>query len=318
MLSYTITTADHGRRLESFLQNLLPAAPIAYLRKLTRAGGCTVNGKAALPDLFLFVGDRLELKESGRTRELLATERPELDILYEDEWLVVVNKEAGLPMHKAAEDGGLNLVVLAERFFRQRATMLKLRPVNRLDRGTSGGAMLAKSSTSAGMFGRFVKEVGLTKVYLAVVAGELPVEGTVSTPLDGKEAQTRFQRLWQGKGAALAAVYPVTGRTHQIRKHLSMTGHPILGDRRYGGPPLADYPGHLLHAWGLSFRHPAREEAVSLLAPLPAGFLGFLEEITGAGYLLPLLRELPALLTGATARDTCRSEGPDSAGFRQE
>ncbi len=296
MLTYAITAADHGRRVESFLQNLLPAAPIAYLRKLTKSGHCLVNGATAMPDLILSVGDRLTLKESGRSRELLSAGRPELDILFEDDWLVIVNKEAGLPMHKTAEEGNLNLVVIAERFFRQKETMLKLRPVNRLDRGTSGGAMLAKSSTSAGMFGRFVKEVGLTKVYLTVVAGELPSEGTVTNPIDGKEAQTRFQRLWQGKGTAFAAVYPVTGRTHQIRKHLSLSGHPILGDRRYGGPSLAGYPGHALHAWGLAFRHPAREETVALFAPLPAGFLALLEEVTGPGILLPLLRELPALL----------------------
>ncbi|BDV41800.1 RNA pseudouridine synthase [Geotalea uraniireducens] len=295
MLTYTITDTDHCRSLESLLRNLLPAAPSAYLKKLLRSEHIAVNGAPFPAEAPLHAGDRLTVKESSRTRALLAHEPPALDILFEDEWIIVVNKPAGLPVHRTAEAEEHNLVQVAEGHLRWRETPVKLRPVNRLDRGTSGATILAKSATSAGMFGRFVKEEGLGKLYLAVVEGEIPTEGTISEPLDGKEAETRFQLLRQGAAEAFVALYPITGRTHQLRKHLSLLGHPIRGDRRYGGTPLRDYPGHLLHAFRVTLRHPESGRELAIHAPLPAGFLPRLRQIGGNDYqeLLASLAGLP-------------------------
>lgn len=305
MLTFTVADVDHCRRVESFLQNLLPTASLGYLRKLVRAGHLTVNGAATTPEAVLLDGDRLDLKESGKTRELLAVRPAVIDIIYEDDWLLVLNKEPGLPVHKSAEDGEHNLVTVAEGFMVERGTPVKLRPVNRLDRGTSGATLLAKSATSAGMFGRFVKEEGLGKVYLALATGRLSTTGTITEPLEGKEAETRYEALATAERGSLAVVYPRTGRTHQIRKHLSMIGHPLLGDRRYGGPELHGYEGHGLHALAVAFRHPVLDREMTILAPLPAGLLRLCKGVAGNAWV-GILRTLPAL----AATDIYRSADP--------
>ena len=309
MLTFTAEITDHCRRLDSFLQNLIPMAPAGYRHKLIRSGHLLVNGSPATQDTLLMAGDRLSLKESAKTGELLRKRLPDLDLLYEDDLLVIINKEAGLPVHKSTEDGDRNLVTLAEAYMAQRGTPVKLRPVNRLDRGTSGATLLAKSATSAGMFGRFVKEEGLGKVYLALAVGLLPAEGVIAEPLDGKESETSYRLLAATDGGSLAVVYPRTGRTHQIRKHLSMIGHPLLGDRRYGGPPLQGTAGHGLHAFAVSFRHPQQQEETTILAPLPVDLVRLCNRIAGSDWE-GILVQLPFL----AVTDTCRSTDPDPTG----
>ncbi|RNC68398.1 MAG: RluA family pseudouridine synthase [Desulfuromonadales bacterium] len=283
MLTYTITEKDHCRRLESFVRNLLPAAPSSYVKKLTKGGHIAVNSHPAAADDLLAAGDTVAIKESARTRELVATTLPPLDILYEDDLIVIINKAPGLPVHRTAEEEH-NLVNLAEEFMTERGTPVKLRPVNRLDRGTSGATILAKSATSAGMFGRFVKETGLDKLYLAVAEGTLPAEGVITEPLEGKESETRFRCLHQGKSTAFVLLTPITGRTHQIRKHLAHIGHPVQGDRRYRGAPLAEYDGHLLHAFRVALPHPATGQELVIHAPLPEGFIACVKELAGEAF----------------------------------
>jgi 23S rRNA-/tRNA-specific pseudouridylate synthase len=102
MLTYQMTAADHCRRVESLLQNLLPAASLSYLKKLIRSGHVAVNGAASAPDAILRLDDTVTLKESSKTLALLAGTKPELDILYEDQWIISFNKEPGLAVHRAA------------------------------------------------------------------------------------------------------------------------------------------------------------------------------------------------------------------------
>lgn len=296
MLSYRIIETDHCRRVESFLQNLLPAAPLAYLRKLVKSGHLAVNGAPATPDTLLRLADTVTLKESGKTRQLLAETRPELDILFEDAWIMVFNKAAGLPMHRAAEVDEWNLVELAGKLLLGRGEVGKLRPVNRLDRGTSGAVVLARSAPAAGMFGRLVKEEGLGKIYLALVTGTPEHEGTIAASLEGKEAETRYRVLFQGKEGALVAVYPLTGRMHQIRQHFRLIGHSILGDRRYGGPPLPGYPGFALHSFLTTLPHPATGQRLAICAPPPEPLLGLLKQLTGPFYGA-ILKDLADLAT---------------------
>ncbi|AAR34001.1 RluA family pseudouridine synthase [Geobacter sulfurreducens] len=291
MLTYQITDIDHCRSAESFLRNLLPAAPSAYIRKLISAGHLKINGGAVAPDTLLAAGNTATIKESDRTRQLLAAAKPQLDILWEDDYCVIVNKPAGLPVHRTAEAGEANLVELAEHFMAGRGTAVKLRPVNRLDRGTSGATILAKSSSSAGMLGRYVKEEGLDKLYLAVTDGSLPDAGTIDTPLDGKDAHTDFRTLARDTAVSFALVIPISGRMHQIRKHLSAIGHPVRGDRRYRGTLLTGYPGHLLHAFRVALIHPVTGRKLIVHAPLPPAFIQYLP--TGAPLVWhDLLREI--------------------------
>lgn len=294
MLTYTIADTDHCRSVESFLRNLLPGAPATYLKKLVKSGHITVNGAPVAPDTLLQLGATAALKESGRTLSLIAGRRPELDILYEDQWIMAFNKAPGMPVHRAAEVDEWNLVDLGTRLVAQRGGVGKLRPVNRLDRGTSGAILMAKSSVAAAMFGMLVQQEGLGKLYLAVAAGRLPAEGSITVPLEGKVAETRFRTLHQGNEGALVALWPLTGRMHQIRLHLRGIGHPVLGDRRYGGPPLAGYAGIALHSFRTTLTHPATGERIAIHAPLPEGLLALIRRLAGDEDE-PLLRTFSSL-----------------------
>lgn len=291
MLTYDVTPRDHCRRLESFLRSLLPGASFAYPRKLIRSGAVKLNGGPATVDALLNSGDLVAVKESASLVALLAGERPVLDILYEDDLIAIVNKPAGLAMHRTAELE-TDLVERGTSFMAWRATPCRLYPVNRLDRGTSGAVILAKSSTAAGIFGRQVKERGLDKLYLALVAGHPDGEGTIEAPLDDKECRTRYRLLAKGAGCSLLEVVPLSGRMHQIRRHLELIGHPILGDRRYGGREVPELAGFALHSFRTGLTMPD-ERPLVVCAPLSDELLALCGRGgIGVDDLLPLLARI--------------------------
>jgi len=272
MLSYEITSRDHCRRLESFLRTLLPSAAPGYPRKLIKSGAVRLNGADdSTADTFLSYRDTVTLKESATLTALLRENRPDLDILYEDDQIVIINKPPGLAMHRTAELED-DLVERGSAYMERRVTPCKLYPVNRLDRGTSGTVLLAKSSSSAGIYGRHVKETGLDKLYLAVVEGLPPGSGTINEPLDGKDSETRYMILLPGSDCTLLAVIPVSGRMHQIRRHLEAIGHPVLGDKRYGSHELPDYEGFALHSFKTVLIRPD-SGPLTVCAPLPEPLL---------------------------------------------
>ncbi len=266
MLSFEITCQDHCRRLESYLRTLLPASPFGYARKLIKSGAARLNGAPAAADVLLYLHDSVTLKESAATAAQLSPVRPPLDILFEDGLILIANKPPGLPMHRTAEFED-NLVEVGQAYMIQRATPCKLYPVNRLDRGTSGAVILAKSSSSAAIYGRQVKETGLDKLYLALVWGTPESSGVITETLDGKESETRYRILLAGENSSLLAVTPISGRMHQIRRHLASIGRPVVGDKRYGGGDLPELAGFALHSFRTSL---ALEEAgeLTVCAPL--------------------------------------------------
>ncbi len=267
MLTYEIKSCDHCRRLESFLRELIPAAAAAYPRKLIKSGAVKVNGTKASPDTILYINDQITLKESTTLTALLVEAPPEFDILYEDDMIIIANKPSGLPMHRTAEIEE-NLISVGMQFMEWRGTPCKLYPVNRLDRGTSGAVITAKSSSSAGIFGRQVKESGLDKLYLALVAGVPDDTGTIDAPLDDKESKTNYRHLAIGDGCTLLAVMPVSGRLHQIRRHLEIIGHPVIGDNRYGSGNHPLLNGLALHSFRTALTLPENRQ-LSVCAPLP-------------------------------------------------
>jgi RluA family pseudouridine synthase len=276
MLTFDISHRDHCRRLESFLRTLMPTSPPGYARKLIKSGAARLNGVAATPDTLLACHDAVTLKESGTTTGFISSVRPELDILFEDDRIVIVNKPPGLPMHRTAEFED-NLVDVGQAYMSQRATPCKLYPVNRLDRGTSGAVIMAKSSSSAAIYGRQVKETGLDKLYLALVWGTPDASGVINEPLDEKESETRYRILSEGGNCSLLAVTPISGRMHQIRRHLALIGHPVVGDKRYNGGDMPELSGFALHSFRTVFD---REEAgkLAVCAPLSDEMLTLCEQ----------------------------------------
>jgi 23S rRNA pseudouridine955/2504/2580 synthase len=283
MLTYTITVDDHCRRLESFLQRLLPTALPAYCRKLIKSGACCLNAEKSVPDSLLCCGDIVSLKESGSVQGYLNSPPAPIDLLWQDDRLLVLNKPAGLAMHPAAEVDH-NLADIASAWLEKRSNHpVRAYPVNRLDRGTSGVVLLATSSSNAGILGRQVKEEGLDKVYLTVVEGILEQDGEINQPLDGKESISRYRCLGKGEQHSLLLVEPVTGRTHQIRRHLSSIGHPVAGDKRYEAAPVPALPGIALHSFRTTLRHPTSETTLTIFAPLPVALLELICSCCGVG-----------------------------------
>ena len=226
----------------------MPLSPFGYARKLIKSGAAKLNGAPATADTLLSLHDTVTLKESAATAAQMVTVRPDLDILYEDGHILVANKPPGLPMHRTAEFED-NLVDAGQAYMIQRATPCKLYPVNRLDRGTSGAVIMAKSSSSAAIYGRQVKETGLDKLYLALVWGTPESSGVIKEALDGKESETRYSIILAGENCSLLAVTPISGRMHQIRRHMASISRPVVGDKRYGGGDLPELSGFALHSF---------------------------------------------------------------------
>ena len=275
MLSFDITQHDHCRRLESYLRTLMPSSSFGYARKLIKSGAAKVNGAPATADTLLSLHDTITLKESAATIAQLSPARPDLDILYEDSHILIANKPAGLPMHRTAEFEE-NLVTAAEAYMIGRATPCKVYPVNRLDRGTSGAVIMAKSSSSAAIYGRQVKETGLDKLYLALVWGTPENSGVINESLDGKESETRYRILLAGENSSLLAVTPISGRMHQIRRHLASIGRPVIGDKRYGGGDLPELSGFALHSFRTSLAL-AESGELTVCAPVSDEILNLCE-----------------------------------------
>lgn len=253
----------------------MPSSAFGYARKLIKSGAAKLNGAPATADTLLSLHDTITLKESSTTTAQLTSVRPELDILYEDSHVLIANKPPGLPMHRTAEFED-NLVEVGQAYMIQRATPCKLYPVNRLDRGTSGAVILAKSSSSAAIYGRQVKETGLDKLYLALVWGTPENNGVIKEALDGKESETRYNILLAGENCSLLAVTPISGRMHQIRRHLASIGRPVVGDKRYGGGDLAELSGFALHSFRTTLAL-AESGTLTVCAPLSDELLNLCE-----------------------------------------
>ena len=210
-----------------------------------------------------------------------------LDIVYEDEDLMVINKPAGMPIHPSMNNYHNSLANGLAYYFAQQNCPFVFRCINRLDRDTSGLTLIAKHSVSGGMLSTMIanKTVsGITREYLAIVKGSVtPPEGTITAPLARKEgsiiercvdfekgenAITHYRVLDEKNGHSLVSLILETGRTHQIRIHMKYLGYPLIGDYLYN-PDMEFIRRQALHAWKLSFRHPITGEELHFMAPLP-------------------------------------------------
>jgi 23S rRNA pseudouridine955/2504/2580 synthase len=294
-VDFTAGPDDHDRRLESILRRLLPSQSLGTIQKALRTGDIRLNGAKAAPDARVQVGDTLSVWDRLTTPATAAPAAPpaapvpDAWILYDGDDLVVVNKPSGVLVHRGDAQVTGGAPPLDERVRARLAPSARDNlgfrpgPLHRLDKETSGLVVFSKTLVGARSFSAAMAARQVEKRYLAVVSGvlsraadvELALvrdEGTrTSSPGDaGETATTRFLPLASSSDLTLVEVLLGTGRTHQIRVHAQALGHPLAGDRKYGGPPTP--PGWsvpwFLHAWKLTapglppLRAPFSEEFV--------------------------------------------------------
>ncbi|HXP83503.1 MAG TPA: RluA family pseudouridine synthase [Bryobacteraceae bacterium] len=285
MIELTAGLADAGKRLDHFLQESLPDRSRSRLQAWVKAGLVTVNGAAAKASLTLRGGERVEVTPTAPPPLKAAPEDLPVEILYEDAAVVAVNKPAGLVVHAGAGVQSGTLVNRLVRHFQDLSQIGgELRPgiVHRLDRGTSGVLLVARTDSAHRALAAQFSGRSVEKIYLALVQGRLRDDtGRIEKPIardpvhrtrmtarlaSGRSALTEFRVLERFENFTCLEVRIGTGRTHQIRVHLASLGHPVAGDKLYGARAAERI---FLHAWRISFTSPATGERVTVEAPLP-------------------------------------------------
>lgn len=280
-----------GGRLDLALAARIPELSRTRLQKLIRQGLVVVNGVTVIkPGFRLGGGEAVEVLIPATTSSELRAERIPLDIIFENEDLMLVNKPAGMVVHPSAGHETGTLINAALAHAPDMAGIGgEFRPglVHRLDKDTSGLIVLAKNDATLQVLQQQFKERQVNKVYIALVDGHPPTpEGRVDAPIGrdsrhrqrmavvhpgkGREAVTVYQTLKTFPEHTLLEVHPITGRTHQIRIHLAFIGCPIMGDKVYGHRnPTVPIERHFLHAAGLTIKLPGETSPHSFEAQLP-------------------------------------------------
>ena len=252
------------------------------------SGNCIVlNGERGFGRFVLKEGDRLvvTVQEVESGENIIRTEM-NLDILYEDEDILVINKPAGMPVHPSMGNYENTLANGIAWYFSQKGEDFVYRCINRLDRDTTGALILAKNPLSAAVLSVQMKRRQIRRTYLALVNGVLPESGVVDAPIarmegsvitrevnfeTGESAVTHYERLAVGRYYSLAELHLETGRTHQIRVHMKYIGHPLPGDYLYH-PDYRRIQRQPLHSFQLEFTHPITKEPMLFTAPVPEDF----------------------------------------------
>ncbi len=300
---FVIASEDSGKRLDKLLAEKIEDQTRSFIAKLIEGGEVLVNKAAAAKNYKLRPGDRVELKIPDPVNIEAVPENIPLDILYEDDDLIVVNKPKGMVVHPAAGNysGTLVNALLYHCGDSLSGINGKLRPgiVHRIDKDTSGLLIVAKNDLSHRSLALQIKEHSFTREYQAIVCGRIKSDGTVDAPI-GRHSVDRKRMTVTDKGSKNAVTHYFvrreyagythivcrleTGRTHQIRVHMSYIGHPVAGDGVYGGvrQDNARYlSGQCLHAYKIGFIHPTSGEYLEFSSPLPdyfQNFISFLEK----------------------------------------
>ena len=308
---FTASSDDAGQRLDRFLAAQLPMLSRSRIAELIDEGHVRVNGARAKRAHHVVAGEGIDITLLPRPALEAVPEEIPLDVLYEDDDLLVVNKPAGMTVHAGAGTSSGTLVnALLHRFEKLSAVGGPLRPgiVHRLDKDTSGALVVAcNDAAHRHLAGQFQKRT-VEKTYVALVHGRLKRDaGTIDLPVgrdpvhrtrmttrrrEGREARTDWKVLARLESFTLVLVRIHTGRTHQIRVHFSALGHPVVGDTLYGAPRQVRVPRNaaapsplgrnFLHAARISFEHPRTGKRVTLSAPLPPELRLFARELSRA------------------------------------
>ena len=307
MSSLTVDRSGAGERLDKWLALHVPSLSRSRIQALVKSGHITVDGRCAKPHHRLATNAEIRVVIPPPVAVDVAPEDIPLDVLYEDADVIVVNKPPGLVVHPAPGHPGGTLVNALLHHCRDLGTIGgDLRPgiVHRLDKDTSGVMVVAKNEAALRSLAAQFKRRSIEKRYIALVAGQLhPPAGRVETligrsrhdrqkmsarPARGRQAVTTYETIEVLPGASLVRVGLETGRTHQIRVHMSHLGHPVAGDAKYGrsrSVPGCSAPvaRQMLHAERLAFRHPRTKSRMEFSAPLPPDMETLVEALRAAG-----------------------------------
>ena len=297
--------AQHGERLDKALADRVPEFSRSYLRQLLEHGAVQLNGQPFFKVAQkVKAGDRVVL-EMRPTLESQAF-KPEpmaLEVVYEDDHLLVVNKPAGLVVHPAPGNWSGTLLNGLMARDAKCAQMPRAGIVHRLDKDTSGLMVVARTRVTMDALVHMIAQRQVHRQYLALA--HRPWQGgeaiSVDAPIGrdprnrlrmavvdlamhaGKPARTDVELLARGEQVCWVRCTLHTGRTHQIRVHMAFKGHPLVADALYGGTPLAGMQRQALHAFRLAFKHPVTDDALEFLAPVPGDMRSALD-VLGLGY----------------------------------
>lgn len=299
-LNFNITEENSNIRIDRYLAEQCPDLSRSYIQKLVKDGAVFVNNRQIKANYKVQPQDQVILTIPDMQVPDILPENIPLDILYEDQWLLVVNKPKDMVVHPSAGhmEGTLVNAVMAHCGKHLSGINGVLRPgiVHRIDKDTTGALLICKDDTVHRDLAEQLKVHSIKRRYRAIVQGNLKEDqGTVDAPVgrhptdrkkmavnykNGKEAVTHYQVLERFGNATYIECRLETGRTHQIRVHMASLGHPLLGDTIYGSSKNPYHlQGQALHAMILGFVHPITREYLEFQAPLPEYFIKLLDKL---------------------------------------
>ena len=302
ILTYPITESDSDQRIYDFLCHHGYSRHIRTWLK-QHPGSVRLNGEEALFYFPLKNGDLMEisLEEEHPSENIVPVDLP-IHIIYEDEDLMVIDKPADMPVHPSIGNYENTLANAAAWYFHRQDIPFVFRCINRLDRDTTGLLILAKHMLSGAILSDQMKKRAIHRTYLAITEGKTDPAGTIDSPIgrtdqslilrqvdheNGDSACTHYlQKCWHPKtfypetlpvpqdGLSLVQLQLETGRTHQIRVHMTSIGHPLIGDTLYN-PETALMNRQALHSYRLAFTHPVTGVSLEFTSPLPEDMAKF-------------------------------------------
>lgn len=279
----------HGRKIEYILEKHIGLSTTLVRRLKRTGGGIVLNGKNVTVIDRVCAGDKLVITIPGRQSKNIVPVDIPVDILYEDEDIIAVNKPRSMPTHPSC---GHQSDTLANGVIHHLGRGTAFHAITRLDRDTSGVVLIAKNSAAAALLTEDMKNKRIRKEYVAVVNGvPVPECGIISAPVkkkensgilrhiaaDGKEAITQYEVKNTLDELTFVKLLPITGRTHQLRVHMSYIGTPIYGDRMYGAPQSGEQTR--LHCHRISFFHPMTKEEITVTAPIPEDITDLMKKL---------------------------------------
>lgn len=292
-IDYIIDEDSAGLRVEQFLRRKRYSGQnLSEIKRMPKS--ILVNGVHYYMRQELSAGDHLQVRicETQNSEKIPPTKLP-LDIIYEDEDLLVLNKPAGMPIHPSLNNYTNSMANALAYYFQSQGKPFIFRCCNRLDRDTSGLTIVSKHLVSGSILSDMTKYREVHREYLAIARGSvIPSEGTIQAPLGrkdgtiiertvdwehGEDAVTHYKVVKEANGHSLVSLRLETGRTHQIRIHMKYLGYPLIGDYLYN-PDMEYMTRQALHSHHMEFTHPITGEHMSFTAPLPEDMARVMQE----------------------------------------